>query len=272
MICESVRELLSAFYDRELPTDREVEVRAHVETCPDCARRLVEFGQLTKLTTQLRNPIVPAETWPAIESALDDPQGRRVGVFAGGLPRRSRFVVAASLILVASIAIVFYWMWRTYEPHTAMAAAFDVYLKDFQKSPVQSQRVLIDRYDGRPLELLRASSEPEFEPNAPEELPHGFARQGVYVLKMPCCTCTQTIYKNKSGAVLALFEHSEDQQVWFGDRPRIEALCHDKPTHLVQLSGQLAATWKCGQRYLTVIGAQNVEQVAELVAMLDRRI
>jgi hypothetical protein len=33
----------------------------------------------------------------------------------------------------------------------------------------------------------------------------------------------------------------------------------------------LAATWKCGQRYLTVIGAQNVEQVAELVARLDGR-
>lgn len=271
MNCESVRALLSAFYDRELPADRQLEVRAHVEDCPDCARRLLEFGQLSKLTTQLRNPNVPAETWPAIESALDDQKGRKVRVFAGGLPRRSRFAIAASLILVASIAFVSYWMRRTSEPHAAMAAAFDVYLKDFQESPEQAQRVLIDRYDGRPLDLTGVSSEPEFEPNAPEELPDGFARQGVYVLKMPCCTCTQTIYKNKSGAVLALFEHSEDQQVWFGDRPRIEALCHGRPTHLVQLSGQLAATWKCGRRYLTVIGAQNVEQVAELVALLDGR-
>jgi hypothetical protein len=270
MNCESVRDLLSAFYDRELPTDREAQVREHVEQCPDCARRLVEFGQLSQLTTRLRNPNAPRETWPAIASALDDQESHKGGVFAGRMSSRSRLAMAASLLLAASMAIG-YWTWRTYEPHAVMAAAFDVYLKEFQSSPEQAQRVLIDRYDGRPLDFTRASSESGFEPNAPEELPDGFVRQGAYVLKMPCCTCTQTIYKNKSGAVLALFEHSEEQQVWFGDRPRIEAVCHDTPTHLVQLPGQLAATWKCGQRYLTVIGAQNVEQVAELVARLDGR-
>jgi hypothetical protein len=71
--------------------------------------------------------------------------------------------------------------------------------------------------------------------------------------------------------VLVLFEHSEKQTEWFGDRPRIEAYCHGKATNLVQLPRQLAATWKCGRRYLTVIGAQNVEQVAQLVAFLDAR-
>jgi len=271
MNCRSARELLSALYDRELPPDLEGEVRAHVESCADCARKVAEFAQLSKLTAELREPNVPTGAWPGIESALD--KGRwTIDGFAPRWPRhRSRLALAASLLVVASIALSSYWIWRSYDPHAVMAATFDDYLKEFAEYPDQAQQVLIARYDGRPLDLSHAASESEFRPNAPEELPEDFRRQEVYVLEMPCCTCTQTVYKNSSGKVLVLFEHSEKQPEWFGDRPRIEAYCHGKETSLVQLPRQLAATWKCGRRYLTVVGAQNVEQVAELVALLDAR-
>lgn len=271
MNCESARDLLSSYYDRELAPGQDEAMRAHIASCTTCSSRLAEFAELSELTARLRQPAVPAETWSAIASALDGQKGRHVWDFAGPLSRRSRIAWAASLFVATSVAIGAYWMWHKIEPHAVMAATFDVYLTEFQKSPEQAQHVLIDRYDGRPMDVTRVSSDPGFEPNAPEELPDGFARQGIYVLKMPCCTCTQTIYKSKSGAVLALFEHGEDQQIWFGDRPRIDTVCHHRPTHLVQLSGQLAATWKCGQRYLTVVGAQDVEQVSELVALLDGR-
>jgi putative zinc finger protein len=272
MNCESAQELLSSLYDRELSADLDEEMRAHVERCPECVRKVAEFAQLSKLTAELREPAVPTGTWPGIESALDNKGRTRGGIFdTPRLRHRSRLAIAATLLVGASVALGSYWIWRSSEPHAVMAATFDAYLKEFHEYPEQAQQVLISRYDGRPLDLSHAAGDAEFPPNAPEELPEGFKRQEVYVLKMPCCTCTQTVYKNKSGSVMALFEHSEKQPEWFGNRPRIEANCHGKATNLVQLPHQLAATWKCGRRYLTVIGAQNVEQVADLVAFLDAR-
>jgi len=271
MNCRSAQELLSSHYDRELPPDLDGEVRAHVESCLDCARKLAEFTQLSRLTVDLRDPAAPSGAWPGIESALD--RGRwTIGGFAPRWPpHRSRLALAASLLVAASIALSAYWIWRSYDPHAVMAATFDDYLKEFAQYPDQAQQVLIARYDGRPVDLSRGAHDAESSPNTPEELPDDFRRQEVYELKMPCCTCTQTVYKNSSGKVLVLFEHSEKQPEWFGDRPRIEAYCHGKETSLVQLPQQLAATWKCGRRYLTVVGALNVEQVAELVAVLDAR-
>jgi hypothetical protein len=272
MNCQSVRELLSAFYDRELTADQSSEVRAHVDGCPECARRLAEFEELSHLTAHLRDPQAPEGGWPAIASALDHEAGR--GGDAGVTGRLSRPIaaaLAATLLVAASIGLATYWARPASAPHAAMAATFDVYLKEFRTSPAQAQRVLIDRYHGQRFDLAQGATGLPFEPNAPEALPDGFERQDCFVLKMPCCTCTQTIYKNKAGAVVVLFEHAEAQQDWFGGRPTIEAVCHGNATHLVQLPDQLAATWKCGQRYLTVIGAQNVEQVAELVALLDGR-
>ena len=120
--------------------------------------------------------------------------------------------------------------------------------------------------------LGRVLGEVNFEPNAPAELPQGFARAAIYVLKMPCCTCTQTIYKNSHGTVLALFEHTDQQRSWFGDRPTITAQCHGKATCLVQLQDELAACWKSGPRHLTLVGARDVEQVSDAVAHMWRSI
>jgi hypothetical protein len=149
-----------------------------------------------------------------------------------------------------------------------MTAVFNQYLGEFHTHPEQAQEVLRSRYDGRPLGSGSLGTG-QFTPNAPQALPHGFTRLGTYVLDMPCCTCTQTIYKNAAGDVLALFEHSENQRMWFGNRPIIEATCDGQSTLVVQLHDRLAASWKCGPRHLTVIGARNIEQVAELVAFLD---
>ena len=49
MNCERVRELMSAYYDRELTPDLETEVREHLERCPDCVEQLAQFKELSKL-------------------------------------------------------------------------------------------------------------------------------------------------------------------------------------------------------------------------------
>jgi hypothetical protein len=268
--CETARELLSCYYDRELPPDQEEEMRAHVAGCSQCAGRLAEFGELSQLTARLRAPQAPTETWPAIASALDSDDRRRAAGSSSTkwLGRRSRAALAATIVLAASIGVATYWLWQQFEPHAAMAATFDTYLAEFQTAPQQAQHILIDRYEGERVDLARADL--PFSANAPAELPDGYARQETYVLNMPCCVCTQTIYKNPSGAVVVLFEHSEKEPGWFGKRPAIDARCHGTPTSLVQVADRLAATWKCGPRYLTLVGAHNVEQVAQIVAALDR--
>jgi len=186
--------------------------------------------------------------------------------------RRARFrsvAVAASVALVAISVGLLLHRGRDSD-HAAVAATFGRYLDEFGRSPDQAQQVLLSSYDGRAVDIEEAARTLRYYPATPETLPDGFARDRVYLLKMPCCTCVQTIYKNDAGTCLAMFEHVDDQPVWFGDRPTITAQCHGMPTSLVQVDDHLAATWNRQGRYITVIGARNVEQVAQLVASLAK--
>lgn len=268
MNCESARETMSAFYDQELQPDLDAAAREHLHDCPDCAQHLIQFEELSKLAADLRQPEVPAGIWPAIDSLLNAPR-HGGGRSATWLRRYSRAAIAATLFLGVSITLLAYWTWHTTDEHKEMAVIFGRYLDRFDEQPQRAQEVLLMRYDGRLLAPQQAAAEAKFKPNAPDELPQGFSRSGIYVLKMPCCTCTQTIYKDDNGRVLALFEHSDEQRSWFGDRPTITAQCHGKQTCLIQMRDKLAACWKSGTRHLTVVGARDVEQVAELVAFLD---
>jgi hypothetical protein len=268
MNCESVRELMSAFFDQELEPDVEAAVREHLQNCPGCGEQLAQFAELSKLAADMRQPEVPAGMWSSINASLNAQRRRSVPKNA---PWRSysQIAIAATLLLATSIALFAYWNRHPTDEHHEMAETFGQYLERFQQRPEDAQEVLLTRYQGRLVDPQQAAGEAKFNPNAPDKLPQGFVREGIYVLKMPCCTCTQTIYKDGHGNVLALFEHTDEQLTWFGDRPTITAQCHGKSTCLVQLQGELAACWKSGPRHLTIVGARDVEQVSELVAYLD---
>jgi hypothetical protein len=270
MNCERVRELMSAYYDQELAPDVEAAVREHFEKCPDCSQQLAEFAQLSKLAADMRQPDVPAGMWSSINASLNATQ--RGHVSANVSRRRySEIAIAAMLLIAASIAIAAYWRRHPADEHLDMAETFGQYLDRFQQQPDRAQDALLARYEGRLVDAQHVAGEAKFDPNAPATLPRGFSREAIYVLTMPCCTCTQTIYQDGHGNVLALFEHTDEQRSWFGDRPTITAQCHGKPTCLVQLQNELAACWKCGPRHLTIVGARDVEEVSALVAYLDAR-
>lgn len=269
MNCESARDLLSAFFDRELEPEAAADVRAHVADCPICAGRLAEFEELSALASDIREPSAPPGVWPAIESSLAAAyESKPNGPGQQRLWKLSSAAVAAMLLMGVSLGLAAYATWRSFDPHLQMAATFNQYLGEFRTQPQQAQEVLRARYAGRAMDLHSASAGP-FTPNAPQELPTGFARVETYALDMPCCKCTQTIYRNSVGDILALFEHTDDQRGWFGDRPVIQAQCHGQRTFLVQIDDQLAASWKSGRRNLTIIGARDVEQVSKLIAYLD---
>lgn len=66
--------------------------------------------------------------------------------------------------------------------------------------------------------------------------------------------------------MLCVFEHDEDEPVWFGDRPISFEVYSGKPTRVVQIGGGLAATWQQRRRHITVIGAKDIAEVSLLVA------
>jgi hypothetical protein len=145
---------------------------------------------------------------------------------------------------------------------------FGDFLDQFSHEPQAAQSVLLRKYDGNIVDSSDAVRLVGYQPSALRAPPQGYSRQAAYVLKMPCCVCTETIYRRADGQLLAVFEHEKEQPSWFGDRTRIEVRCNDKPTSIVQLKGQLAVTWKQQRRYITVIGARDVEEVTRLVEHL----
>lgn len=267
---------MSSFHDHELQPALEAEVREHIGQCVECSRRLAEFGEISRMAAELRNPSAPASVWPDLKSKLDHAPQTRPAPLLGSIRRRRRafgMAIAASLVL-ALLSWGFLVRWRQSDAHDqdhiSVAANFDRYLSEFDQNPEQAQLVLVSNYDGRVVDREEAARTLRYLPVAPEMLPNGFTRDCVYLLKMPCCLCVQTIYKNDAGDRLVVFEHVDDQLHWFGERPIVTALCHGAPTSLVQVDDRLAATWKRQKRYITLIGLRGVEEVSQLVAFFDQ--
>ena len=161
------------------------------------------------------------------------------------------------------------WLQHAGDGHGHVAANFGRYLDEFERDPAAAQQVLLSSYEGRAVTYDEAAMKVRYQPVTPERLPNGLLRKEVYLLRMPCCTCVQAIYERANGERLAVFEHVDDQPVWFGPRPTIHARCNGTPCSLVQVDDRLAASWKRNGRYVTIIGAGDLDQVTELVAYLD---
>ena len=286
MNCTEVKELLSAYHDGELVSDVHDAVALHLEGCPDCAAALASFRQLSELSGQFAHP-EPPDQWAAIEVRLATATVTqriantwtktfsRIAPLGDGLRRfvpSSPLAVAATVLLVVGAGVGSYYAWfSAASRNQQLAATFDAYLGQFEENPQAAQQVLLASYDGQKVDFPTATRLVGYEPAAEHRLPADYVVEAVYVLDMPCCKCTQTICRRKGNGQIAIFEHNTDEPVWFADRPAIEARCCGKPTRIVELdSGLLAATWPSNKRHLTVIGARDVEEVAQMVAHFER--
>ena len=70
---------------------------------------------------------------------------------------------------------------------------------------------------------------------------------------------------------MAVFEHDTARPGWFGDRATVECLCDGVPTSITQVNDKLAATWKDEKRYMTIIGARDLNEVTEFIAFYSQR-
>jgi hypothetical protein len=272
MDCQQVQKLLSAYYDGELSLDVRPSVAEHVRHCPDCGPELVDFQSLSGMVKRLDDPEPPTGIWANIEAGLD--AGRegtssvRPVAEQGPIPRNwpTGILAAAATILVATGVV---WMaarsWKAPGGHGELAATFEEYLEHFAGSPETAQNVLLARYGGESLDMAEATRQLGYRPVVAEGLPPGYSLEATYVLNMPCCTCVQSICRRDDGQVLAIFEHNEEHPAWFGDRPRTEAVCSGCPCCIAQTDRGLVASWKANKRQLTVVGARDQEEIADLV-------
>jgi hypothetical protein len=272
MLCAQVEELLSAFHDNELGPEMRTAVEEHLDECPTCAQRLGELRQISLATRRLPEPIPPDQLGEKIEQRFAEEIESEQAL----IPSRRRKILYRAVRLAAVAAVlligVAIWVSRGRIGSERQAAA-DIghFLVEYRKHPDEAQRTLAAKYEGRQVDILEAEREIHFLPTATKTLPGAISLKSVYLLKMPCCLCVQSIYERSDKGLLVIFEHTDEDPEWFDDRPAIKATCNSKPTSIIQCDGELAVTWKGKKRFVTIVGARSVEEITDLMNFLDDR-
>lgn len=269
MDCNAARQYLSLFYDGELSPALTAELEEHISGCAHCTETLAGFRELSQAARKLETPVVPPLVWQKIEADLNRPQPRPHVVDRSRRGRRIA-VLSAVAALLAIVLGIQAWRLSPSHAHAQMAADFSEYLDGLAVDPEKAERELREKYNGQEVSLEAAQSRVRYPVVAPPTLPDGQTREGIYLLQMPCCTCLQVVYKGKDGERLAVFEHVDSQPGWFGDRPSIRTHCDGVATSLVEVDKRLAASWQRQGCFITLVGAQDVKEVAQVIAFLDQ--
>lgn len=277
MDCTEVNEFLSNFHDGELPSHQRIAIEGHLKGCPDCAQELDGFRTLSVLAEGLIHPNPPPDLWHQIEEQLSvERTTSRHPAFFNRTGWRGRPFIRFGLAVAAMILIVVGWIgyrtWLDDHGDHQFAAVFGQYLDRFRVDPHKAQETLLAKYQGRTVDPEQAVQTVGYRPAVADGLPEGYSIESTYVMKMPCCTCVQSICTRSDGTTIAIFEH-DDQEVneWFRGRREISAVCNGKSCSLVELGDRIGASWKRGKRHMTVIGLRDTREIGELAAWFDDR-
>lgn len=267
MDCQTARELLSAYFDDELAQQSADKVDLHLENCVECRQEIGRYRQLSQLAGQLKTISGP-DQFAEIQQALKSPRGQGLVMKSPFNRTRWRAAAVAATATVLLLLTVSSWFWCQHSH--GMEASFNRFLGAFKRSPEQAENVLSEIYAGQVVSLEDAEKILKYRPVVAQGLPPGYSLTSAYVIKMPCCVCLQANLRTATGRGIAVFEHDGHQPHWFGNRPAIDTVCQGQPTRLIQLDGSVAATCRCGQRYLTVIGPQDLGEVDQLIGFWNR--
>lgn len=286
MKCIKIQELLSPYYDSELPSDVRALVAEHLHECAACSEVLSGYGKMSDSFASAPVGPVSGNVWTNIVGELDQPgglpDGPKVVAITATRSKRpwltratyQRLTIAASILLVIGLSI---WLRRhdtmtdVHGGHGAeFVATMDHYLNVLPRNPDQAEQYLLDKYDGKVVAPEQVISLVGYRPTIADGLPEGYTLASTSVLKMPCCTCVKAVCKRNDGSTLVLFEHDDEEVDWFGKRPTNMAMCGDKECCLVDLDSSIAATWREGTRSVTAVGARDQAEVASLVNWFKR--
>lgn len=263
MNCSESQKLLSAFHDGELLPEASAEVAAHLATCSKCSADLELFRALSSMTRRLTDPPALVGDWERLNAKLTA-SGK--GEYRLGDAAKRLLAIAAVLLVLTGAGFIAYNTWHANHDHSRLAQVFGSFLDRFGDQPEAAQRILLANYRGESTTLHEASGALGYSPVIAKGLPPDCEEHEAYLLDMPCCKCMEIVCKQADGHAIAVFEHDTERPGWFGDRNSIECRCHSVPTNVIQVGNELAATWKNGKRYLTLIGARDLNEVAEFVA------
>ncbi|WP_437193682.1 anti-sigma factor family protein [Planctomicrobium sp. SH527] len=274
MNCSKVNQLLSAYYDGELSDELHEAVREHLGQCDGCAVELRGFERLSLMARFIESATPPDHLWERIEVTLDEPESHRIkpeaSLAQNSYISRSRMIIAVAATIAVGIAVFMLQSWRHLEHHNHFTTEFNQYLLEFNRDPEAAQKFLLDKYENHRVSPEQATKLVGYRPVIAAGAPPEYKIASTFVVKMPCCTCVQTLCQRADGSALAIFEHNDTALEWFGDRPAITASCHGKGCCLVQLKDSTAVSWKQGNRYITVIGVREFSEIDRILTWLDQ--
>lgn len=269
MNCDEVRAQLSSFYDGELSAELAARISEHVNGCDTCAAELQSFRQIAGLFCEQRDLAATPGSWPEFAASLDQQTGRFQPSTFWRSSHRLLLVMTASLIAAVAIGYLAAPKLSHEEIHRVAAAHVYDTLTRFPKEPRSVVDELSARHQGTLVSLDAARELLGYEPVVAKMRTSGYRVASTHVLKMPCCTCPASLCVREDGSEFLVFEHNEEQPMWFGDLPRISTKCGGQICQCVQMPEQLAVTWKVGARYVTAIGVDGLEEIAGLMAVVD---
>lgn len=263
---------MSAFYDGQLSLDVEGRLSEHIAACEACAGEFAAFKTLSTMTKEIEFPQPSPGLWSEIQRTLDsDQRVQRTGKV--GRPNRrleAMPAIAASILIAIGISWFVFLGTQKHGDQGELAVNIAKYGEQFRKDPEKAQKNLLAKYGSRFADINEATRQLGYRPAVADALPKRYALNAMYVMDTPCCKSVQCLCKRNDGKLLAVFENDEDQPISFGNRPAIDTSCGGKPCRVVQMDGQLAVTWKQGARHITVVGAESLEDIQELVESLGQ--
>ena len=270
MNCESVSTRLSEFMDGELDSASTDQISLHISACASCQNELQSFQRIGEWMRAEEVTVDTEATWNRIESAL--PTKKRTITRSLVIWAVPSLAVAASLVFVFANLDIKPFVDRdiakdaSHNEHVhdrnSLAVDFRQVIDLAQASPQQAIFSLIDKYQGQQLDADEATKFVGYRPSLFNNVPSGFNRVSTHVLNMPCCKCTASICARQDGHSLIIFEHKDEQPVWFGDLPAIETHCSGTQCRIIESAGQLAVSWKQKDRQFTMMGAADLAEVS----------
>lgn len=272
MKCSETQDLLSALHDGQVSNVVRAQLDQHLQSCEDCRSVFASYEALSAVAQRLSDAEPPANLWSRIEERLDVTPPVEAAIRNPAIQRHSSslkmFAVTASLLLAVGIALTS--LLRDAHDHNELAVDFDHYLDVYAEDPAEAARDLFAEYPAEEVGIDEATRLIGYRPVIANALPAGYSVDSIHLMKMPCCTCIKTLCSDDQGQPFVIFEHDDEQTVWFGDRKKQHRECGGMPTTIIEFDGQIAATWAVGKRSVTIVGAKNIDEVERLMPYLGK--
>jgi len=271
MNCDWIEDKLSAYIDTEVREEDRRQIEEHCNQCESCRTMISQFVSIGRLMRQSEQRVDADAVWERVSVQLDNAQVVHVSTKTG-----NRTWVYAILATSASIALLWFVVRDSSKEHrhdeahqhASLAVDFQEVFRLTKTEPKAAIAKLVAKYQGQELNQTAATDYLGYEPALFRSVPEGFSRVSTHVLSMPCCKCSATLCERSDGTSLIVFEHKDEQPVWFGDAPSIETQCSGTTCKIVESAGQLAVSWKNQDRQLTVVGANDLAEVNQWVASM----